>query len=223
MDRSTILFVVIFAVIAGIVLIYGLVLPLLAPIIPVWLNFFVVLLAPVSEPPMSAIFIVGLSLSLNLITQLANRLLIDQDRRKRSQMEIQKHQALVQKAKKTGSKKLQIRVQRRQKYIQKLQSGMAKSQFRPMLYYLIPFFIFFQILNGVYNPGGIAQIVAYFPFNIAILIPGFFRGALGVYVEGLGFGMYFLWWYMMVGFSLSAFMGKIFGTAPPELDTLETE
>ncbi|MHA2059555.1 MAG: EMC3/TMCO1 family protein [Candidatus Ranarchaeia archaeon] len=223
MDRSTILFVLIFAAIAGIILIFGVVLPFLGPIIPVFLNFFSVLLAPVSQPPNSAVFIMALSLSLNLVTQLLNRLLIDQDRRKRSQLEIQKHQTLVQKAKKTGSKKLQLRVQRRQKYIQKLQSNMARSQFRPMLYYLVPFFIFFQILNGVYNPGGIPTIVAYFPFNIEIFIPSFFRLGFGEYVTGFGFGMYFIWWYMIVGFSLSAFMGKIFGTAPPELDTLETE
>ncbi len=220
MERSTLYLIVIIAIIVVPIVVLG----ILAPWFPIWLSFFSVFLTPFAEPPASTLFIIGLSLSLNLIVQLFNRLLVDQDRRKRSQMEIQKYQALVKKARKTGSKKLQVRVQRRQKYIQKLQSNIAKNQFRPTLYYIIPFLIFFQILNGFYNPLGFPRIVAYFPFNIEVFIPSFFRGfGFGQYVPGAGFGMYFIWWYMIVGFSLSAFMNKIFGTSPPEMEHLEQE
>jgi len=219
MNRSTIFLLVILALIVVPILVFG----VLAPFFPLWLSVFSVYLYPFSDPPASTVFIVFLSLSLNLLVQVLNRLLIDQDRRKRSMVEIQKYQTLVQKARKSGSKKLQLRVQRRQKYIQKLQSNMAKSSFKPTLYYMVPFLIFFQILSGFYNPGGVPKIVAYFPFNFEIFIPSFFRAGFGIYVPGLGYGMYFIWWYMLVGFSLSAVMNKIFGTAPPEMEYLEKE
>ena len=67
MERSNILLLIIIAAVAGIILIFGVVLPFLAPILPAWIGFFQIVLAPVSEPPMSTIFIVGLSLSVTVM------------------------------------------------------------------------------------------------------------------------------------------------------------
>jgi len=219
MEKITLLLLVLLLLMIVSILLLGFV----APIMGSWIAIISVYLQPFATPPASTIFIFGLSFSLNFLIQLLNRLIVDPERRKRNQLEIQKYQSLVQKARKTGSKKLQLRVNRRQKYIQKLQGNAAKNSMKPMLYYFIPFIIFFQILSGFYTPAGIPSIVAYFPFNFEIFIPYPMRPTFGVYVEGIGYGMYFIWWYMIVGFSMSTVIGRIFGTNPPETDFLEPQ
>ncbi|MHA1916789.1 MAG: EMC3/TMCO1 family protein, partial [Candidatus Ranarchaeia archaeon] len=193
MEKSTMYMIVILLLLSAPVLILG----VFAPYFPVILDAISVYLVPFKDLPMSTVFIAGLSLTLNLLVQTLNRLLVDQDRKKRSMIEIKKYQSLVQKARKSGSKKLQLRVKRREKYIQKLQGNQAKSGFKPMLYYMIPFMLFFQILNGFYNPGGVPTVVAIFPFNLDMIIPSFFRAGFGTYIKDVGYGMYFVWWYML--------------------------
>ena len=157
-------------IIIGIMAIVGYMI-IIAVVLPWWgvavTPFVNLLLLPFAEPPASTFFIFLISVSLSMTTQLLNRLLTDTNRRNRVNAEMRKFQELQKKAKTTGDRKLLLRVERRQKYIQKMQSDMMKNQFKPTLYFMVPFFIIFQLLGGFYTD----TVVAILPFDLRLIIP----------------------------------------------------
>ncbi|MHA1861528.1 MAG: EMC3/TMCO1 family protein, partial [Candidatus Ranarchaeia archaeon] len=174
MEQKTwiILLILIIAAIIGITVFNAFIVPWISTVLN---PFIATVLAPYAQPPASTLFIFVLSLGISMITQLVNRLLTDADRRNRILAEMKKFQELQRRAKRTGDKKLLIKVERRQKYIQKLQSEMMKMQFRPTLYFFVPFIILFQLLGGFYTD----HIIAILPFDIRYFLPDFLLFSLG--------------------------------------------
>lgn len=148
------------------------------------------LLEPYKYPPNSAIFILVLSIALSVAISAINRMILDIEKLKRYEEKIRKWRQMYIKAKRTGDKKLLIKVERQTKYIQRLQSEVASERFKPMFIYLIPFMLLFWILNSVYK--GITVVIL--PFEL----------------PRLGNQLKFFWWYLLCNFAVGGPIQKIF-------------
>jgi len=148
------------------------------------------LLEPYKYPPNSAIFILMLSIALSVLISVVNRILLDIDKLKRYEEKIRKWRQMYFKAKRTGDKKLLIKVERQSKYIQRLQSEVASERFKPVFIYLIPFWILFLVLNSVYKK------------SIVVFLP--------VALPWLGDQLTFFWWYLLCNFAVGGPIQKLF-------------
>lgn len=157
-------------------------------------------------------------------TNLLTRAVLDVKRMKRYTDEINKWKADEKKVKElrekgTPNKKLKIKVQRKKKYIEKLQRNTATMRMKPTFITFVPFILLFFILSMFIFP--IPTVVAVFPFNIAkIPVLGGMMGPAAYYYPALnalyvitnGFYMYYIGWYTICMFGFNTFLQKIMGT-----------
>ena len=160
-------------------------------------------------PPFSAILITAVSLGVTLVSNLATKHLTDVRRLKRYQIEIKQYQDMQKQAKKNQDEKLAKKIRRRKAYIDRIQREMLGSRCKPVLVFFIPFMMIFYLLSGFYTGGGVQHIVAVIPFNIQIVMPWMihFVGE----PTGAGFGLYFFWFYMLVGFGVGQILQRAMG------------
>jgi uncharacterized membrane protein (DUF106 family) len=164
----------------------------------------------VKYPPGSAILIMGVALLTSTITQLITRLITDTRQLKRYTKQQRLHKEAKKKAEAEGNVKKIIQLRRKDKYIQKIATRMAKERIKPLIFTFVPLIVLFFILNGFFTDSGGAILVAYTPFRLQnIPFLGDFLGA----VDALGFGLYFTFWYIIVNFSLATVLQRLFGTA----------
>ncbi len=162
-------------------------------------------------PPLSAIFIMLVSMSITLITNLTSRKVTDLRRLNRYQAEVKQYQEMQKEAERTQNEKLLRKVRRRKAYIERIQREMLTQRCKPSLIFIIPFLIMFQVLRGFYfDPAtGLDRVVAIVPFSVHKLLP-FFTGWLGV-PTAYGFGMTFFGFYMMVGLGIGQILQRLMG------------
>jgi|Deesub1362B_J571_1020462.scaffolds.fasta_scaffold03477_2 uncharacterized membrane protein (DUF106 family) len=161
--------------------------------ISIWeklVTFISNLLEPYRYPPNSAIFILILTIALSVTISTINRMILDIEKLRRYEEKIRKWRQMYFKAKRTGDKKLLVKVERQSKYIQRLQSEVASERFKPMFIYLVPFMLLFWILNSVYK--GITVVIL--PFEL----------------PRLGSQLTFFWWYLLCNFAVGGPIQKIF-------------
>ncbi len=145
---------------------------------------------PPIELPSSTFFVLGLALLLTLITSLANRLLTNREQLASWRKTISEWQKEFNEARKSGDKKLLEKAMRKQKQVMQIQSKMFTQQMKVTLIFIVPFFLFWTWLNGVYA----GKVVAYLPgFGGLVvfywyLICSFAFGALFSHVLGIGTG-----------------------------------
>ncbi|MHA1144699.1 MAG: EMC3/TMCO1 family protein [Candidatus Helarchaeota archaeon] len=164
---------------------------------------------------------------LALITNLLTRSIVDVKRMKRYTTEINKWKEQEKRAKALREKglfdkKLEIKVKRKKKYIEKIQRSMATERMKPTVITFVPFIILFLILNYFVFPVLVANpvVVAIFPFNLAkIPYIGPMMGPVtqyqlkvNLYVINNGFYLYFMGWYTICMFGFNTFLQKILGT-----------
>ena len=166
----------------------------------------------VAGPPFAGVFITLVSVSISTMSNLAMRRFADMRRLRRYQTEIKQYQEMQKKAQDTQNEKLLRKVKRRKAYIDRIQREQMTTRCKPQLIFIIPFFLIFTLLRGLYTgPDGISQIiVAVIPFNIQYVIPLESFG-LGLSVAG-GFGLYFWPFYFLAGLGLSSILQRIMGT-----------
>ncbi len=221
-NKLQLILIIAMAAIVVIIITFAYILPWVNTSLTPWLA---IVLFPFAEPPASTVFILGLSLGISTLTQLVNRLSIDITRRNRIMAELNKFQELQKKAKQSNDRRLLIKVERKKKYVQKIQSEMMKMQFKPTLYFMIPFFVIFQLLGGFYG----SSIVAILPFDLRLFIPetfllGFGQGlilppeAMPFVPYTSVFGIRFFTWYLLAGFGLSTIMTRLFGMQAPQIN-----
>jgi len=158
--------------------------------------------------PVSTVFILLLSMSLTLVTSLANRFLTNQDQLRAWRREIAEWTAEFNKARKTGDKKLLAKVQKRQPQITKLQSKMTWQSMKVSFIFMIPFILLWSLfLTPTYM---YVTAVAYIP-NIL--------GSEG----GASFmPLSHFWWYLLCSFLFGTLFARILGLAMGAMGTMGT-
>jgi len=179
-----------------------------------FMAWFAVVFEVVQSPPLSALFIMGVSLFVSTLSNLAMRRFTDMRRLNRYQTEIKQHQEMEKEAKKTQNEKLMKKVKRRKAYIDRIQREQMTTRCKPSLLFLIPFMLIFTVLRGFYSwpldQGGGDMIVAILPFNIQKVLP-FVEGMVGMTTVA-GFGMTYWGFYFLVGLGMSSILQRIMGT-----------
>jgi uncharacterized membrane protein (DUF106 family) len=144
---------------------------------------------PPLEPPYSTIFVLLLAVLLTLITSLANRLLTNREQLASWRKQISEWQKEFSEARKSGDKKQLEKVMRKQKQVMQIQSKMFTQQMKVSLIFIVPFFLFWTWLNGVYKS---APPVAY--------LPGFGNGNLNVF-----------YWYLLCSLAFGTIFSHVLG------------
>jgi uncharacterized membrane protein (DUF106 family) len=147
--------------------------------------------------PNSTIFVLLLALLLTFITSGANRLLTNKEQMTAWRKETSQWQKEFNEARKSGDKKALEKVMRKQKQIMQIQTKMFTHQMKISLIFIVPFFLIWTWLNGLYvNRATGAQLaVAFFPGFGGIpvfywyLLCSLTLGALFSHLLGLGMGM----------------------------------
>jgi uncharacterized membrane protein (DUF106 family) len=171
-----------------------------------FIQFFVGILEPVSRMPLSAPFILGVSVSLALISVWATTKFTDVEELKENMETIKQWREKFDVARKTMDPALLQEVSDEQGMVMRLNASMMGSRMKPMCIYYIPFVIIFAILNAVY----VAQPVAVLPFNPQDFLP-FLEPMLGVNIPGSGFGLYFWPWYLLSSLGLGNLIRRALG------------
>ena len=161
--------------------------------------------------------IILIAFSLSFATNLITRKVVDLPRVQRYQKEIDKWKKQEEVAKKSvqegaPNRKLMIKVQRKKKYIEKLQRNMATERMKPSLFTFVPFLIMFLILSRFVF--GFAP-VAIFPFNIGkIPILNTMFAFVGDIRNPLpnGIILYYYGWYSICLFTFNTILQRIMGT-----------
>ena len=161
-------------------------------------------------PPYAALFIMGVSVMISTISNLAMKKFSDMRRLKRYQAEIKQYQQMKQEAEKTKNEKLLKKVRRRKAYVDRIQREMLGARCKPSLIFFIPFILIFSILRTFYSPEGIDLVVAVLPFNAHELLP-FLVGFIG-HPTAAGFGITYWGFYFLVGLGLSSILQRVMGT-----------
>ena len=157
---------------------------------------------PQYVPPTSTVLVTLTALSLNLITQLVTKRMVDLNAERRMRAEVnafnkEKREATMakDKAKLDKLKKRELAVQQEQMKVQKDRFKVTGITFVPLIavYYLMATFL-----------GGYGVIVAYAPipipyFSGATLVPSIFQVSL-------------FWWYFLSSFAFSSILGKLLHT-----------
>ncbi|MHA1904997.1 MAG: EMC3/TMCO1 family protein [Candidatus Thorarchaeota archaeon] len=163
-------------------------------------------LDPFSRMPISAPFIIGVSVLLALVSIWATNRFSDMEKMKSDMEEVKEWQAKFKEARATNDPRLLQEVMDSQSRIMSLQGSMMSARCKPMLIFYIPFLLVFSVLGVLYgtNP------VAILPFNAQYGL-GFIEGWLGVNVPGSGFGMFFWSWYFLASLGLGNLIRKAGG------------
>ncbi len=167
------------------------------------------------EPPMSAILITAVSITITIISNLAMKRFADIRQLKRYQAEIKEYQEMSRKAEQSQNEKLLRKIRRRKAYIDRIQKEMMTARCRPTLFFIIPFMLIFYMLSGYYTDTSTTpstfKVVAVLPFNIQKVFP-FLINFIGVPYDG-GFGLYFFPFYLLVGLGLGQIIQKMQGVS----------
>jgi uncharacterized membrane protein (DUF106 family) len=131
----------------------------------VW-NLIIASLKPFESIPSSTILIFLIAMVLSLITNLANRFLVDINKMKSISKEVKAWREEFDKARKSGDKQLMDKVMKKQKAIIKLQAKMMSDQMKVGFTFFIPFSIIYFLLNSFYGNTP----VAFSPFVLPMLI-----------------------------------------------------
>jgi uncharacterized membrane protein (DUF106 family) len=129
-------------------------------------------------PPDSMWIVLGVSLLISIITSVVNRIVLPVAKIRRYSREIRKYREAMAHAKKENNQKLILKLERKQKFIERIQRESASSRFRPTLIFMIPFLLLFYYLNSLYNTSGIYSVVSVLPINLSS-IPVIPFGMLG--------------------------------------------
>jgi uncharacterized membrane protein (DUF106 family) len=151
-----------------------------------------VLLDLPQEVPYSTIFMLALAAAISLLTTLVNRLLSNPEKTKMWRKEASDWNKELREAQRAKDKKTVDRLMRKQKYIMSLQSKMMWQSMKVSLLFIVPLFLMWSQLGGLY--GGSA--LAYLP-GIGSDLP------LPIFSNSL------IWWYLLC----SMLFGTVFSHA----------
>ena len=170
-----------------------------------FVQFLVVLFAPVEVMPWSAITILVVNILLVVFSVVATNKLTDVDKMKEDMEEVKIWREKMSAARKSMDPEALEEVMADQGRIMKLNSSMMGARCKPMAVYYIPFILMFSIMGAMFGN----SVVAVLPFNIDTVFP-FLVGMFGTSTPA-GFGFSFYGFYLLVGLGLGNLIRKPFG------------
>jgi uncharacterized membrane protein (DUF106 family) len=141
----------------------------------------------------SMFIIFALAILLSFLITLLNKRMVDWKKVKQAQAEITAWQMELREAQKKKDMKQLHKLQLDRDRILKLQSTVMSASFKPMLLYIIPYFIFWTWLSGIYS----GWVVAWLPFGITLPFVGFWTSCG------------FLSWFLLTYFGFSSIMRRL--------------
>ncbi|MGQ4833165.1 MAG: EMC3/TMCO1 family protein [Candidatus Asgardarchaeia archaeon] len=166
-------------------------------------------LEPFKYPPASTLFVTFIAFLVVLFASVVNKKMIDFDKVKRYRKELMEYNKLRMQALKTNDEKLMAKVKRLKPAMDKKQAELMSMQFKPMLIYMIPLLLLFQLLASFYT-----HPVAYIPANLAVYFP-YIGNWLGYMVtEGKYAGLFGFWfgsYYFLAAIVCGGVINKLLG------------
>ena len=157
------------------------------------------------QPPVSTVFIILVSIGLNIFSIWATARFTDVEKLRENMDVVKEWQKKFNEARKTMDPMLLEEVMAEQQRIMRINAEMMTSRCKPYLIFLVPFYLIFNVLGSMYT----AIPVAIVPFHVESVL-FFFNEWIGITVNG-GFGMYYWSWYVLTSMSIGAMLRKIAG------------
>jgi len=154
-------------------------------------------LRPYHEVPESTFLVLGIALGLSLVSNAANRFLVDIEKMKSVTKEVNAWRKEMDRAKKTNDKQLMAKVMKKQQAIMQLQSKMSWDRMKVSFLFLAPFWLVWAILSGFFGQ----TIVAVSPFTFPWL---------------MGEQLPFFSWYILCSFGAGLPLSRILGINPED-------
>ena len=117
------------------------------------------------QPPMSTIFILLFSATVNLLMGLVSRRNLNLDEYRRTMTESQQAQKELMAAMRSGNQRRISRAQRRQQEASQAQMKISSDRMKASLFFMIPLLLGWQVLGNFFGKG----IIAYVPFDAPLL------------------------------------------------------
>jgi len=168
----------------------------LEPIDTIW-NLLMGALLPYHSIPASTLFTLMVAGVLALVTNSANRFLVDVKRAATVTKEVNAWRKEFEKARKSDNKKLLAQLTKKQQAMMKLQSEVAFDRMKVSFIFIIPFWLVWIVLSGSFGP----TVVAHSPIQIP------FAGA----------NLTFFYWYLISSFTISLPLSRVLGINPEEV------
>jgi uncharacterized membrane protein (DUF106 family) len=168
----------------------------LEPIDTIW-NLLMDALLPYHSIPASTLFTLTVAGVLALVTNSANRFLVDVKRAAAVTKEVNAWRKEFEKARKSDNKKLVAQLTKKQQAMMKLQSEVAFDRMKVSFIFIIPFWIVWIVLSGSFG----TAVVAHSPIQIP------FAGA----------NLTFFYWYLISSFTISLPLSRVLGINPEDV------
>jgi len=141
-----------------------------------------------------ALFVIlGIGVFVALLVTLITRRVVNWERMRQNKAEVSAYQHELRDAQREHDTKHLYKLKEDQKRIMALQGQMMKENFKPMLFYIVPYFLFWFVLSGMYS----GWVVAWLPFRLD----------LPFYGTWVSCG--FLSWYLLSYFGISQILRKL--------------
>ncbi|MBC7120742.1 MAG: DUF106 domain-containing protein [Candidatus Methanosuratus sp.] len=150
-------------------------------------------MGPAKEYPWAVLSVFLITIMMAAISSGVTRLVVDVDLLRRRTAEVRAWQSEYTQAVRAKDDKAIARLKKKETAIKAAQSEMSKEQLKPMIFTIIPFFIFYYIFYAVF--GYNQSVVAVSPISLPFV----------------GTELNFWVWYLISSFSVSSLMQRLFG------------
>ena len=144
------------------------------------------------QPPYATLFILLLTLVINLVMSYANKRSMDLPAYRKMMVGSARARKELMEAMKTGNQRRISRAQNRQNELMKETQKASSGRMKLTMYVMIPFLLIWQVLNGFF---GRTTSIAYMPFNAPF------------FPEELTIGS----WYLLCSLSVNIVLSRIIG------------
>lgn len=148
--------------------------------------------------PFQTFLVMGVALSVNVISSLARRFLTDVERTRRVMAEVKKFQREWREAVLKRDKAKEEKLRRKKKQMDQLQAKVQMDNLKVSFLFLIPFMALYWGVSAIV---GFDTIVAVMPIPLNL---GFIR---------IGPELNLFWWYLITSFAFSSAIIKAFGVS----------
>jgi len=143
------------------------------------------------QPPFAPIFILVLTLVVNIVMSYANKRSMDLPAYRKMMVESSRARKELMDAMKTGNQRRISQAQNKQNDLMKEQQKASSGRMKLTLYVMIPFILIWQVLNSFFGK----TIVAYMPFKVPFFPEKLFIGN----------------WYLLCSISVNIILSRIIG------------
>lgn len=150
-------------------------------------------MGPAKDYPWAVLTIFFITVVMAVISSGVTRLVVDVDLLRRRGAEVRAWQKEYTQALRAKDEKALARLKKKEATMRAAQAEMSKEQFKPLLFTIIPFFIFYYIFYAVFGYNQIT--VAVSPISLPFV----------------GTELNFWTWYLLSSFSVSSLIQRIFG------------